>query len=410
MLLATSLNAFNAEFVCAASMQSRVESSALLYFLENAHPQSGLVRDRAPNFKPADPNNNVASIAATGFGLAVIANAGIRGMLPLAEAKDRVLRTLLFVRDHVPRRRGWFLHFVNWETGAREWECEYSTIDTALFLGGALYASEVLQSPQISQLAYELYRDTDFFDAMTDGGTLPEKRTLSMGYIEESGYIPWQWNMYGEQKLLLILGLGHPENPLPVETWLAWNRRGMGLGEALFVHQYSEAFLDFRDLDDGFENYFANGRAITEIHREKSIAGFWGFSAGDSPSGYRVWSAENYSTTVCIGCAVASVTFNPTEIWKDLEGWYNGPLQAQIWGRYGFTDSIDLSQNWFGPDVLGITVGPAYMAAANTEPATSIWNALMNVKEIKFAFARIGRPLSKIETTGLRFLNSITAI
>lgn len=365
-----------------ADVRTEIKNAALRYFIENSHARTGLVRDRASNFSVTDPSNNIASMASTGFGLAAIAHAGAHGVLNIDWARNYVLNTLKFSRDHVPRRKGWFLHFVDWETGGRAWDCEYSTIDTALFLAGALYAAQVLNSQEIYDLAHQLYADVDFIDAMTDGGSKPGKRTLNMGFIEEHGYIPWQWDMYGEQKILLILGLAHPTNPLPPEAWHAWRREGMGEGEALFVHQYSEVFLDFRNFHDGFFNYFENGREMTRRHRELSIDGFWGFSAGDSPNGYRVWSLKNNQSTVCIGCAVASSMFDPQTIDSDLQRWFDGPLKEKIWGRYGFTDSIDLAQNWFGPDVLGITVGPAYLSVVNGREATSIWKDFMRIPEI----------------------------
>ena len=37
-----------------------------------------------------------------------------------------------------PHEHGWFYHFVNLHTGAREWQSELSSIDTALLLGGVL--------------------------------------------------------------------------------------------------------------------------------------------------------------------------------------------------------------------------------------------------------------------------------
>ena len=38
----------------------------------------------------------------------------------------------------MPHQRGWFFHFVNLRTGAREWKSELSSIDTALLLAGVL--------------------------------------------------------------------------------------------------------------------------------------------------------------------------------------------------------------------------------------------------------------------------------
>ncbi len=394
-----------------ATLETKVEleRTAIAYFLDNAHPVSGLVLDRAYNFRVNPIDNTVASIAATGFGLAVLSNAATRGLIDCGLAQDYVLRTLRFTRDHVARRKGWFLHFFDWSTGARVWNSEYSTIDTALFMAGALYAAQVYPGSEVAEITHQLYVDLDFNDPMTNGGQFPRKRTLSMAFSPESGYTPAEWNMYAEEMILILLGLGHPTQPLPLETWRAWNRDMaaipsspsslMGLGQPLFVHQYSHLFVDFRGYDDGFQNYFLNSVEMTRYQREfihtqqtykTTREGFWGFSAGEAPglNNYQAYSPLWHFGTVCIGCVAGSAMFLPTEILADANQWRNGPYGSKIWGKYGFIDSLDLDNDWFAEVVLGITVGPAYLSLANTEDQTSIWKQFMEIPEIQTAMKR----------------------
>lgn len=382
-------------------MKEEIQRTSLQFFLDHAHPVTGLVRDKAENFTDETPDNNVASIASTGFALAVISHASLQGKVETDFAQDYCAKTVRFMRDRVPRKYGWFLHWVNWETGERAWNAEYSTIDSALFLGGALYAARVFPHSECAALVDQVYRETGFMDAMTDAGAQPDKRSLSMGYIEGRGWIDGQWDMYAEQKLLIILGLGHPVNPLPPEAWLAFRRdirelpggqKVMGLQEALFVHQYSELFLDFRKFEDSHADYWANAVAISKYQRDlarenklyKTLTeGFWGFSAGESPAGYSVYSALSFRGTVCLGCVIASAMYLPKPVMEDLVQWLKSPYREKIWGRYGFTDSIELDQDWFGPRVLGITVGPAYMSLANIEDDTAFWKEFMQIPEIQ---------------------------
>lgn len=390
-----------------AQIKQEIESTALKFFLDEAHPQTGLVRDRAENFEVTPEWNRVASIASTGFGLAVVAHAAKHGKMAEKDAQDYVLRALRFCRDNVPRRKGWFLHFIDWETGERMWGSEYSTIDTALFLAGALYAAQVFpQNAEIQQITYQLYTEADFIDSMTDSGTRPQKRSISMAYTEEDGFTPAQWDMYAEQLVLLILGLGHPTQPLPLDSWLHWERKLQhlpngqevyGLDAALFIHQYSQVFLDFRKFNDGFMNYHDNGRVMSEWHRQISLddkrfktlqEGFWGFSAGESATGYKVWNPLHYESTVCTGCTVASAMYMPDQVLTDVAAWYDSPYKDQIWGKYGFIDSLDLDQNWFSSGVLGITVGPAYMALVNIDENTSIWKDFMKIPAVQLGMER----------------------
>ncbi len=126
-----------------------------------------------------------------------------------------------------------------------------------------------------------------------------------------------------------------------------------------------------------------------EDQRYKTLMeGFWGFSAGESSSGYSVYNALRYRGTVCIGCTLASAMFMLRKCWEDATAWYNSSHRSKIWGRYGFTDSIDLDENWIGSRVLGITVGPAYMAMANIHEETSFWKEFMQIPEIKAGMDR----------------------
>jgi hypothetical protein len=390
----------------ASPVQTEIERSALQYFLDNAHPKTGLVLDKAPNFNPTPATNRVASMASTGFGLAVVANAAKRGLVDRALAEKQILKTLEFSRGHVPRERGWFLHWVDWESGARAWKSEYSPIDTAFFIAGALYAAQVFPHGRISQITRELYRDMDFQFFLTNNGAKPNKQTLSLSYTPEAGFAPYEWEIYAEQQVLLLLGLAHPKRPLPVATWKAWRRfnsvpamykRIMGYEMPLFVHQYSQVFVDFRGFNDGPGDYFENGVRASLVHRAmrssaknyKTFAeGFWGVSAGEDPEGYKVYDPTHFAGTVCIGCALASAMYLPTEVLSDAAKWRSGPHKSKIWGRYGFVDSIDLDRKWYSKNVLGITVGPAFMSIANMSEATSIWKDFMKIPEIKTALKR----------------------
>jgi hypothetical protein len=80
----------------------------------------------------------------------------------------------------------------------------------------------------------------------------------------------------------------------------------------------------------------------------------------------------------------------PTEVLGDVDRWANGSYRSKIWGRYGLVDSVDVDQNWYGTQVLGITVGPAYLSMANIDDATSVWKDFMKVPEIQAAMERAG--------------------
>ena len=107
-----------------------------MFFWEQADPATGLVRDRART--DGVPVNDIGSIASVGFGLSGLCIAAERGWVPRPDAVARARTTLRFFAERMPHQRGWFFHFVNLRTGAREWKSELSSIDTALLLAGVL--------------------------------------------------------------------------------------------------------------------------------------------------------------------------------------------------------------------------------------------------------------------------------
>ena len=241
---------------------------------------------------------------------------------------------------------------------------------------------------------------------MTNGGMLPLKRTLSMGWLPELGYLNVAWDTYAENIFLNLLGIGHRTKPLPPSTWLAWTRPQvllpdgtslMGPGLPLFAHQYSHLFVDLRKFHDKYGNYFQN--SILATSRDKTfcslthvsttyLAGFWGLSASDSPDGYTAFSPALQNGTVCPACAGASAIFSPGPVLKDLESWARGPFHVSLWGKYGFVDSVNLDRRWFDTDVIGITVGALYLALADLEPPYSPWEVFSRFTPIQIALDR----------------------
>lgn len=144
------------------------------YFLWEANPANGLVRDKTEENWPA-------SIAATGLALACYPVGVKNGYMSREAAAERTLATLRFFWEspHGPEpdatgHRGFYYHFLDMETGRRAWRCELSTIDSTFLLAGGLTAAAFFNSDtraeaKIRTLAVELYRRADWIWAL-DGG------------------------------------------------------------------------------------------------------------------------------------------------------------------------------------------------------------------------------------------------
>ena len=159
-----------------------VERNAFQFFWEQAHPRTGLVKDRAKT--SGTDTYTVASIASTGFGLTALCIGDARGYMPTPTIRARVLATLDSVASLVAGHNGFYYHFVDWETGQRAWKCELSSIDTSLLLCGVLTARQYFHNDsQIVALANKIYSGVQW-PWMLNGGA-----TLSMGWKPESGFL-----------------------------------------------------------------------------------------------------------------------------------------------------------------------------------------------------------------------------
>ena len=382
------------------ALLDEVIKRACLYFIEQADPRTGLVRDRA---RAAGPDTRpVASIAATGFGLSALAIAGRRGYLPPGEAQSRVERTLEFLAARRNHQRGFFYHFLDMHTGRRAWASEISSIDTTWLLCGALHCRAHFASPKIDRLTGELLDRIDW-RWMLNGGD-----TLSHGWTPENGFLPYRWDCYAELLALYLLAAGSRTAPIPPAAWHAWKRPRRTYGKLtfidaptpLFTHQYSHAWFDFRGRRDRYADYFENSRLATEAHRLECIglAGrfpwygeqLWGVTASDSRRGYQAWMDPGCPPDgTLVPCAAGgSMPFMPQECAAVLETMLDR-YGKKVWGRYGFIDAFKPDEEWFSPDVIGINVGIMLLMAENACTG-SVWRAMMTAPEARRGMEAVG--------------------
>ena len=284
-----------------------LEHLAFQYFWNEANPANGLIKDRANNFE--DDSYDVSSIAAVGFGLTALCIGKENEWISYDAALERVETTLRFFYEDMPHEHGFFYHFVNIRTGERVWNSEVSSIDTALFLAGALTVAQCFPDTEASNLANAIYERVEFDWMLTDGGALPNSLLLNHGWKPEEGFLPYRWDSYNELMILYILAIGSPTHPIPTESWSEWARPTIEYEEyitfaqgPLFTHQYSQAWIDFRDKEDvlGF-NYFDSSIGATLANRQFAIEEqnncrtyeehVWGLTACDGPDGYKAYSA-----------------------------------------------------------------------------------------------------------------------
>ena len=115
--------------------------SSYKFFIKEANTNKnsigyGLIRDKTILA------NDVASIASVGYGLGALIIGVEHKWIDYRKAYERIEKTLDTFINYVEGKNGFYYHFVNIQNGKREWNCEISIIDTAIFICGAITVSE----------------------------------------------------------------------------------------------------------------------------------------------------------------------------------------------------------------------------------------------------------------------------
>lgn len=415
------------------------------YFWELGDPATGLIPDRWPT-------PSFASVAAVGFALMGYAVAANRGWVTRAQAAQRAHATLRFFHDapQGPQAqgntgyKGFYYHFLDMRDGHRFGRVELSTVDTAIFLAGALccgawFDGNDAVETDIRRLAEALNVRVDWTWAQV------RPPSISLGWHPETGFIRADWKGYNESMLVYLLALGSPTHAVAPEAWQLWcstyDRKSWGDAHGyahlrfapLFGHQFSHLWVDFRGLQDDYMrgrglDYAENTRRATYAQRAYAIANtdgwadygadIWGITACDGPAdvrrafGGRMRRFRSYTGrgmgehddgTVAPYAAAGAVPFAPEIALPALQAMHRR-YGREIYGRYGFmafnpsftfTDvplihgRIAPDLGWVGTDWLGIETGPTLGLLANQQDGF-VWSAMQRVASLRHGLERAG--------------------
>jgi hypothetical protein len=424
-----------------------IQERTFRFFWETTNPKNGLARDRFPSSSPA-------SIAAVGFALTAYPIGAERGYITRRAAKNRVLSTLRFFYEAPqgpePRgtagHRGFFYHFLDMKTGLRAGGSELSTVDTALFLAGALFCQSYFDRDdaderQIRELAEKIYARVDWRWAQV------RPPAIGHGWAPECGFLEFDWRGYNEAMIVYLLALGSPTHPVEESAWTEWtstydNSWRSDFGEPhlafapLFGHQYCQTWIDFRGLQDSYMSrrgidYFENNRRAVYTQRAYAIANphgwkdygsnVWGVTACDGPADverefdgklrlFRSYAGrgavgpyEYDDGTIAPTAVLGSIAFAPEIVVptiRELHSRYG----KYIYSDYGFLDAFNLSFNfdvplvhgrcisgfgWVANDYLGIDQGPI-VAMIENERSGLVWRAMRKNPHLRRGLERAG--------------------
>ena len=295
-----------------------LERRTFFFFWDLADPVTGMMHDRWPT-------QSFISTASTGFALTAYPIGAERGWITRAQAAARTLGTLDFhwkARQDTANAgatgyKGFFYHFLHPGAGTRFEDVELSTVDTGLFLMGALFCQSYFDGA--SEDEKRIRTLTDSLIARVDWKWMQVRPSLiAHGWTPRGGHLPYDWRGYNEAMSMNLLALGSPTHAVGPEMWKAWcegYRWGSFHGEdyvafaPLFGHQYSHVWVDFRGIQDEYMrgkgiDYFENSRRATYAQRAYAIA---------NPSGFRGYDANGWGLTACDGPLNGRVTVGGRE-------------------------------------------------------------------------------------------------
>jgi hypothetical protein len=429
------------------SLLDDLSARTFRFFWETANAEKGLIPDRWPS-------QPFASIAAIGFALTVYPIGVERGYITRQQARVRTLRTLRFFwnapqgpePEGTVGHKGFFYHFLNMETGLRWGTTELSTVDTALFLGGALFAQSYFTQDhpleaEIRDLAQKIYERVDWPWAQANAPG------ISLAWRPERGFSAYDWNGYNEAMIVYLLALGSPTHPLDEDAWNSWTDRydevwGSYYQQEFlmfspgFGHQYTHIWIDFREIQDAYMrrrglDYFKNSRRAARAqhaYAEENPLGWkgygegvWGLTASDGPGrallmyegeerqfrGYVARGIGYPAThsglgqsfddgTIAPTAAISSIVFTPElsiQGIREMRARYG----KHIYSDYGFLDAFNPSFNydvevhrgrvisgfgWVADDYLGIDQGPIILMIENYRTGF-VWNVMRENEHIR---------------------------
>jgi hypothetical protein len=235
---------------------------------------------------------------------------------------------------------------------------------------------------------------------------------LNMHWKPEDGFSKNFWDHHCELEIMYLLGIASATHPLPVDSWYAWRRPTVTYAghtyisgsPPLFVHPYSQAWIDYRNHSEKRApqtNWYRNSVEATLAHRQFCIdlkpqfpgysENIWGITASDTATGYKANggppATKNIDGSVVPCAAGGSLMFAP-EICVPALMEMRAQFGERIYKHYGFVDAFHPTNGWTDKDVLGIDVGITLLSAENLRTG-KVWNWFMRNRQIKRAMAEL---------------------
>jgi hypothetical protein len=417
-----------------------VSKKAFKYFIDNTHPSTGLILDKASL-------HDVSSIAAVGFGLTSLGIGAERGWVTREDAAMRtqkILETLYNASQGSGSSgyagyKGFFYHLLDISTAVRDGNSELSSVDTALLLAGVLFSREYFADEvEIRNLADSIYNRVDW-NWMLD----TDKNQFRMEWKPNSGF-GGHWDYYTDEVSLICI-LAVASGKVDSDVFYAWKREQGTYGNytfyqtywgSLFTYFFAHCWINFKDFGADSHptipvNWWENSTLAVKANRQFCIDSSstyatygdnsWGLTACLGPNGYNGGNDSNGKPKKSYGAlplkdppanhdgtippygAGSSIIFfssdpEQNESVQALKNYYTN--YPKLWGLYAFKDAYNLGKasdptdDWYADEYFGIDVGSMLLMIENYRTGL-VWNYFMQNNQIKEALKKI---ITTVET------------
>lgn len=394
------------------------QERTLTYFTVFAHPDCGMARERSNVVPGANYDLDCVTTGGTGFGIMALIAGTERGWISQEDTFKQITQIIDFL-ETAETHHGAFPHFLNGKTGKT---IPFSPKDD----GGDLVETSFLMMGLLSARQY--------FSDTPEGATLGTKINKLWEAVEwdwytqnNSGKLYWHWSPnhgfdmnlpikgWNECLITQVLAQASPTYPASADvykkTWLngedfkngtAYDGITLPLGPAqggpLFLSQYSFMGLDPKKLADDHTDYFTQNRNHTLINRAHCIKnpygyeGYgetcWGLTASDDHEGYAAHAPDHDTGVITPTAALSAMPYTPKESMQVLRHLYED-MGDKVFGKYGFIDAFNETENWYAESHLAIDQGPIVVMIENHRSGL-LWDLFMSCPEIAPALDKMG--------------------
>ena len=390
-----------------------IERSTFRYFWQNAHPVSGLTRERSSS-------GDICASGGTGFGIMAIPVGIERGFITRSQGTARVLQVLGFLNT-AERHWGAFPHWIHGVTGQHvgflgPGDDTVDLVETSYLAEGLLTVRRYFDGPgadetQIRALATQLWEAIEWDAFIPPGQTVLRWHRSPTTGLSDANVTGWN-----ECMITYLLAVASPTHPVATTLYhTGWARNGgMLLGQSyygyplyvgsayggpMFFAHYSFVGFDPRAKHDAYANYYTHNRdhalvqvaygAANPLGRTGYSAVAWGLTASDDPYGYSAHAAySNDNGTLTPTAALASMPYAPQQSLAAARHFYEN-YGATLWGYAGFRDAFHPGLGWTASDYIAIDQGPIVLMIENYRSAL-LWRRFMANPEIAPMLAALG--------------------